>query len=137
MPRTHRSFKDPSKGSLTSLTVHSVHTTNLNLTVFFQKLPFADTALITAASPIFTVFFARLFIKEPVLIIDLINVAFIVFGMVLIVKPGFIFGYTNMFEYDSEAVYALIAVISSSLLLQPNVYIILRLLKGSLKTPYY
>ena len=81
----------------------------------------------------FTVFFARVFIKEPVLIIDLINVVFIVFGMVLIVKPGFIFGYTNMFDYDSEAVYALITVISGSLLLQPNVYIILRLLKGSLK----
>ena len=95
-----------------------------------QHLPLSDAALITATSPIFTVFSARLFIKEPILNIDLLNVICIVFGMVFIVKPPFLFGQSHVVNYDTNALYALVALILSSIFIQSNVYVTLRLLKG-------
>ena len=102
----------------------------LNTYFLLQNLPLTDAALITATSPIFTVFYARIFVKEPILAIDLLNVIFIICGMTLIVKPPFIFGQNDIFNYDSNATYALIALILGSIFLQPNVYVCLRLLKG-------
>ena len=107
----------------------STYLLSLNL-CFFQTLPFADTALICATSPIFTVFFARMFVKEPIFILDLVNVVFIMFGMVLIVKPSFLFGSNDQFAYDSNGIYALIAVVCGSMFLNSNVSVVLRLLKG-------
>ena len=92
-----------------------------------------DTTLITATSPIFTVFFARIFIKESILPVDLLNVIFIFLGMVLIVKPPFIFG-ENEFVYDTNATYAIIGLIAGSVFIQSNVYVTLRLLKSILNT---
>ena len=90
----------------------------------------SDAALITATSPIFTVFSARIFIKEPILNIDLLNVICIVIGMVFIVKPPFLFGQSQVVNYDANALYALVALILSSIFIQSNVYVSLRLLKG-------
>ena len=75
-------------------------------------------------------FSARLFIKEPILNIDLLNVICIVFGMVFIVKPPFLFGQSQVVNYDTNALYALVALILSSIFIQSNVYVTLRLLKG-------
>ena len=86
--------------------------------------------MITATSPIFTVFFARMFVKEPIFILDLVNVVFIIFGMVLIVKPSFLFGSNDQFAYDSNGIYALIGVVCGSVFLNSNVSVVLRLLKG-------
>lgn len=87
--------------------------------------------MISACAPMFTVFFARFIIKEPILCIDILNVIFIIFGMVLIVKPPFLFGLDVTFGYETESLYALIALILSSIFIQPNVYVALRLLKGT------
>ena len=93
-------------------------------------MPLSDAALITATSPIFTVFYARIFLKEPILKIDLLNVILIVVGMVFIAKPPFIFGHNYVFEYDTSGVYALILLTSATVFIQPNVFIVLRFMKG-------
>merc|ERR1711997_198851 len=38
-----------------------------------QHLPLADTMMISASSPMFTVFSARIFIKEPIVVADIVN----------------------------------------------------------------
>ena len=88
--------------------------------------------MISATSPMFTVLFARIFIKEPVLPIDIINILVVLAGIVLIVKPDFIFGNSEMYLQDPEAVYAVVILILSSMFLQANVYVTLRMLKGDL-----
>jgi len=104
-----------------------------NLMVHFyslQHLPLADTVMISASSPMFTVFFARIFIKETIKIIDIVNVFLVFGGIVLIVKPPFLFGDSvQMYNDDPEAIYAVIAMVLASVFLQANVYVTLRMLK--------
>lgn len=98
--------------------------------VFFyglQHLPLADCVVIGASSPIFTVFFARLFLKESIVIADIINVFLVLSGIVMIVKPPFLSGHS--YE-DSQALYAIIAVIFASICLQSNVFVLIRMLKN-------
>ena len=52
--------------------------------------------------------------------------------MALIVQPPFLFGHNEAFNYDTNAIYALVAIILGSVFIQPNVYVVLRLLKGTL-----
>ena len=59
--------------------------------------------MISATSPMFTVFFARWFLKEPILKTDLINIGLVFGGIVLIVKPPFIFGWTDLYTSDPHA----------------------------------
>jgi drug/metabolite transporter (DMT)-like permease len=78
----------------------------------------------------FTVFFARLFIGEAIQIVDIINVFLVFSGLTMIVKPAVIFGSSEMYTNDPEAIYAVIALILGSVFLQANVYVLLRMLKG-------
>lgn len=87
--------------------------------------------MITATSPLFTVFYGRLFIKEAILPIDIFNVVLVFIGMMCIVKPPFLFGTVDeLYSNDPEAIYAVIAITLGSIFLQPTVYVILRILKG-------
>ena len=58
----------------------------------FQTLPLADVVMITSTASVFTVFQARLFLKEPIRPVDMINVALVLCGIVLISQPKFLFG---------------------------------------------
>ena len=105
--------------------------------------------MISATSPMFTVFFARWFLKEPILKTDLINIGLVFGGIVLIVKPPFIFGWTDLYTSDPHAkvtylfIFAKISVIHFSLqwavlgtilscvFIQSNVLVVLRFLKGN------
>ena len=88
--------------------------------------------MITATSPLFTVFYGRLFIKEAILPIDIFNVVLVFIGMMCIVKPPFLFGTINeLYSEDPEAIYAVIVLTLGSIFLQPTVYVILRILKGN------
>ena len=78
----------------------------------------------------FTVFSARIFIKEPIVVADILNVILVFFGILLIVKPPFIFGMSEMYTSDPEAIYAALALILAAIFMQANVYVILRQLKG-------
>jgi hypothetical protein len=44
------------------------------------------------------VIFARLFLKEPIIVLDLLNIALVLIGIVLIVKPPFIFGELEVYR---------------------------------------
>ena len=99
--------------------------------LIFKHLPLADTVMITATSPLFTVFFGHLFIKEAILPIDIFNVVLVFIGMMCIVRPPFLFGSVDeLYSNDPEAIYAVIVLTLGSIFLQPIVYVILRILKG-------
>ena len=68
--------------------------------------------MISATAPIFTVFYARIFIKESIVVADLINVIIVFIGIIMVVKPPFLFGSTEMYKEDPEAIYAVALMIS-------------------------
>ena len=86
--------------------------------------------MIGASSPIFTVLFARIFIKEAIIPIDLFNLSLVFIGILHIVKPPFIFGISETYTSDPEAIYAVIGWVSNNVLIMSNVYVLLRMLKG-------
>ena len=92
-------------------------------------MPMADVNMISAGSPIWVVIFARIFLKERLLVFDIINIFITLLGIVFIIKPPFIFGYDLSFEFDHQYYVAGVVVFLGSVILQSNVYIILRLLK--------
>ena len=92
-------------------------------------MPMADVNMISAGSPIWVVIFARVFLKERLLVFDIINIFITLLGIVFIIKPPFIFGYDPSFVLDNEYYIAGVVVFLGSVILQSNVYIILRMLK--------
>ena len=86
--------------------------------------------MISATAPMFTALYARIFLKEKIAIADILNLIFVFVGIVFIVKPPFIFGDSDTFFQDPEAIYAMIALIIGSAILQAGVFTILRVLKG-------
>ena len=86
--------------------------------------------MISATAPMFTALYARIFLKEKIAIEDILNLIFVFVGIVFIVKPPFIFGDSDTFFQDPEAIYAMIALIIGSAILQAGVFTILRVLKG-------
>ena len=88
--------------------------------------------MISATAPIFTVFYAKIFINESIVMADLINVVIVFIGIIMIVKPPFLFGSTAMYNEDPEAIYAVVLMICNSILNQANIYVLLRILKGKI-----
>ena len=88
--------------------------------------------MISATAPMFTALYARIFLKEKIAIADILNLIFVFVGIVFIVKPPFIFGDSDTFFEDPEAIYAMIALIIGSAILQAGVFTILRVLKGKI-----
>ena len=97
---------------------------------YFQHLALSDVVMISATAPIFTVFFARIFIKESIVVADLINVIIVFIGIIMVVKPPFLFGSTEMYKEDPEAIYAVVLMICNSVLNQANIYVLMRILRG-------
>ena len=98
--------------------------------VSLKHLTIADATMIASTSPMYTVFWARLFLKEPVLKIDLLNFVMIFCGIVLIARPPFLFGMTDLYSNDPNVVWAILALIVHSLFFSSNLFVMLRLLKG-------
>jgi len=104
-----------------------------NLLIHFyglKHMPMADANMISAASPVWVVIFARVFLKEPLKPFDIINVFMTLLGIVFIIRPPFIFGYDPLFELNNQYYIAGTIVFFGSVLFQSNVYIMLRMLKG-------
>ena len=97
---------------------------------FFQHLALSDVVMISATAPISAVFFARIFIKESIVMADLINIVIVFIGIIMIVKPPFLFGVTAMYNEDPEAIYAVVLMICNSIFNQANLYVLMRILKG-------
>ncbi|KAM9065662.1 solute carrier family 35 member G1 [Sarcophilus harrisii] len=58
----------------------------------FQLMPIADATVITFTSPVFTSFFAWIYLKEKYSLWDLLFTIFAIAGVVLIARPPFLFG---------------------------------------------
>ena len=85
--------------------------------------------MISAASPIWTVIFARVFLKEPLKLIDVFNVLITLTGILFIIRPPLIFG-TDPLGHVDPSYYLAACVVLAGTLLQSTVYIILRMLKN-------
>ncbi len=94
-----------------------------------KHMPQADVSMLSAGAPALTAIFAWFILKEKISALDVVNVFLVVAGMVLILKPPFIFGQSDAYSKDPEYVVAAIAVSVQTVLLA-NVIILLRLLKG-------
>ena len=93
-----------------------------------KHMPQGDVSMLTAGAPALTAIFAFFILKEKIILLDILNVVLVLAGMVLIIKPPFIFGYSKEYEADPEYAVAAIGV-SCCTFIQANVYILLRLLK--------
>jgi len=94
-----------------------------------QHLPLGNCMMIIASSPMFTTIYARFFLKEPIVPSDILNLFLVFAGIIFIVKPPFIFGYSKMYNEDPEALYAIIALLFGNVFLWAPTFIILRKLK--------
>ena len=76
--------------------------------------------MLSAASPIWVVLLGRVFLKEKLGLVDVLNV--------VIIRPPAIFGYDPSFVLDPQYYVAAVILFAGSFV-QAGVYIILRLLK--------
>lgn len=113
-----------------------VGTTGLMLSFYaFRHMPLADASVIIFSTPVFVTLFARLFLKEPCGIFNVITVLLTLFGVVLITRPAVIFGNTVPSLVDEQildnnaGLWGPVAAISSTLF-GANAYVLLRALKG-------
>jgi len=119
------------KGKVWMLVVRSVMGAS-NLCVHFygvKHMPIADANMISAASPIWTVIMSRIFLKEPMKPFDIVNVIITLTGILFIIRPPFVFGYDESFEFDQQYYIAAVIVFCGTFM-QAGVYIFLRALKG-------
>lgn len=113
-------------------------TTGLMLSFYaFRHMPLADASVIIFSTPVFVAIFARVFLKEPCTLFNVVTINMTLLGVVLITRPPFVFGdAVPEAAGDSEKyidktydIWGPVAAISSTLF-GANVYILLRALKN-------
>ena len=96
-----------------------------------RHMPMGDLSMIGSTSTFFVCISAWIFLKEPIDKLNMINIMFVLGGIVMIVQPPFIFNNDyQLYSQDAMALYSAIAQICSAVLLQPNSMVLLRSLKG-------
>ena len=63
-----------------------------------KHMPQGDVGVISGSSLAFTAFLAFFILHERITFRDILNVLIVIMGIVLIVKPPFIFGYGSNFD---------------------------------------
>ncbi|CAB3219852.1 unnamed protein product [Arctia plantaginis] len=97
----------------------------------FHYMPLADASVIVFSVPVFVALFARIILKEPCGIWNVISIVLTLIGVILITHPPFLFGDDPDAEhnpkYDSTrgAIAAFLSTIIGA-----NAYVLLRMLKG-------
>lgn len=100
-------------------------------------MPLADASVIIFSTPVFVAIFARLFLKEPCGLFNVLTVILTLIGVVLITRPSSIFGDSVPSLVDEQindadknyGVWGPVAALSSTLF-AANAYVTLRALKG-------
>ena len=89
--------------------------------------------MIASSSTIFVCIYGRIFLKEPILKINLLNIFLVLCGILLISRPTFIFGRdeNDLYSNDKMAMYAVSILAVLSVFLFPAISISLRALKGN------
>lgn len=96
----------------------------------FRHMPLADASVIVFSVPVFTAIFARMFLREPCGVFNVISVLLTLVGVVLITRPPSIFGYEIAIkDKESSDIWGPVAAFSATLF-GANVYVLLRALKG-------
>ena len=95
-------------------------------------MPVGDMTMIAASSTIFVCVYGRIFLKEPILKVNILNVFLVLCGILLITRPTFIFGHQDVDVYanDKLSVYAVIILSALSIFMFPAISISLRALRG-------
>ncbi|KAJ1523876.1 hypothetical protein ONE63_010431 [Megalurothrips usitatus] len=113
-----------------------VGTTGLMLSFYaFRLMPLADASVIVFSVPVFVAIFARLFLKEPCGLWNVVCVLLTLIGVVLITRPPLLFGNSipalSAENGDTETpnVWGAVAAFSATLF-GANAYVLLRALKG-------
>lgn len=111
-----------------------VGTTGLMLSFYaFRHMPLADASVIVFSVPVFVAIFARIFLKEPCGMFNVISVCLTLIGVVLITRPPLLFGHSvPSLASDDTAdsdVWGAVAAFSATLF-GANAYVLLRALKG-------
>lgn len=113
-----------------------VGTTGLMLSFYaFRHMPLADASVIIFSTPVFVAIFARLFLKEPCGVFNVITVMLTLIGVLLITRPPLIFGNAivsldhGQVIDENVGLWGPVAALSSTLF-GANAYVLLRALKG-------
>ncbi len=80
------------------------------------QLVMSDATVIVFSSPFFTMILARIFINESFTCVDAVIVLVGFSGVLLVARPGFLFGYTNNEDQPTTGGYARSLVISIGIL---------------------
>ena len=99
-----------------------------------KHMPIADLNMVSAASPAITVVFAWIVLRERCNLLDAINLLLVFTGIVFIIKPPILFG-ENVAELvgTSENYFLAATIVAFGTILQANVYVLLKMLKGKLQ----
>ena len=96
-----------------------------------KHMPLGDVSIISSSATFFTCISARIFLKEAIDKLNLINIVFVIGGLILIVQPPFIFSVENKtYSEDHLAIYAAIAMVFSAVFIHSTVFVVIRSLKG-------
>lgn len=112
-----------------------VGTTGLMLSFYaFRHMPLADASVVVFSVPVFVAIFARLFLKEPCGIFNVISIILTLIGVVFITRPPFLFGKViiteeSMSTSNESSLWGAVAAFTSTLF-GANAYVLLRALKG-------
>lgn len=124
------------KGKRLMLILRSfVGTTGLMLSFYaFRNMPLADANVIVFSVPVFVAIFARLFLKEPCGMFNVVTVVLTLIGVVLITRPPILFNelvppLASSNENAKSNIWGAVAAFAATLF-GANVYILLRALKG-------
>ena len=80
-----------------------------------KLLPFADFTMINCIKPAFVTLLSCIFLKEPCGIFEVFNLILVFAGITFVIQPQFIFGIREV-EYTPEMVYAVLALVGSTIL---------------------
>lgn len=113
-----------------------IGTTGLMLSFYaFRRMPLADASVVVFSVPVFVAIFARIFLKEPCGLFNVVTVCLTLIGVILITRPSLIFGNTIESLSDGSIkpghadLWGAVAAFSATLF-GANVYVLLRALKG-------
>ncbi|KAL7293644.1 solute carrier family 35 member G1 [Trichogramma pretiosum] len=101
----------------------------------FRHMPLADASVIVFSVPVFVAIFARIFLKEPCGLFNVVTICLTLIGVVLITRPPIIFGKTvnsltdSNIDTEQEDLWGAMAALSATLF-GANAYVLLRALKG-------
>ena len=96
-----------------------------------KHIPLGDVSMFRSSTALFACIHGRIFLKEPIKKMDVLNIAVVLLGIILIVQPPIIFGSTSsIYQTNQMALYSALAVLFGSAVLEPIKNVCLRSMKG-------